>query len=186
MIIDGARRHLCFFTRQKVCRSSNLQIDRICNFAKQVFETFGFLSIGDSIVWARRAWRGRALPRRTRLSRHRLNPCGRRSLARFSTNWAYSGNRASALHEGRTVLAAVKATPPRRGGQAAGLDLRCAPCTSTVQGRDGRTVSGRTKKLTGGKFRNASSDIDDLTLTWWRVDGGDRCVRRKLPPTRTC
>ena len=34
------------------------------------------------------------------------------------------------------------------GGQAAVLDLRCAPCTSTVQGRDGRTVSGRTKELT--------------------------------------
>lgn len=45
-----------------------------------------YLVVFNPIIRARRATRGRALPRRARLRRRcRLNPFGRRSLARFST-----------------------------------------------------------------------------------------------------
>ncbi len=61
----------------------------VCGFDKTAI-LFGDF---DLIIQARRAWRGRALPRRARLSRRcRLNPCGRRSLARFSTGWTWWQN----------------------------------------------------------------------------------------------
>jgi hypothetical protein len=53
-------------------------------------------------------WRGRALPRMARLSRRRLNPFGRRSLARVLNKF---GQPSPTLHKVRTVLAAVKDVP---------------------------------------------------------------------------
>jgi hypothetical protein len=112
---------------------------------KKVSKLSDFFSIHDSIDWARRAWRGRALPRGARLSRRRLNPFGRRSLARVLITLIIECNRARPCTRIARCSLRSRMNPP--GGQAAVLDLRCAPCTSTVQGRDGRTGSGRTKEL---------------------------------------
>ena len=45
----------------------------------------------------------------------------------------------------RTVLAAVKGYTS--GANATPLTAPCAPCDAMLHGRDGKTVTGRTKKL---------------------------------------
>jgi hypothetical protein len=63
-------------------------------------------------------------------------------------NFLTRSNLSPTLHKVRTVLAAVKATPRKRGAaKRPAYDLRCAPCIQTVQGRDERTAPARTKEL---------------------------------------